>query len=51
MGHVYPRAIQLVTSGLIDIRSVVTHRFPLAEIDAAFDAASRRTGHKVIVEP
>ena len=51
MGHVYPRAIQLVMSGAIDIRSLVTHRFPLAAIDAAFDTASRRTGLKVIVEP
>ena len=51
MGHVYPRAIQLVTSGAVDVRSLVTHRFPLAEIGAAFDAASRRTGLKVIVEP
>jgi L-iditol 2-dehydrogenase len=51
MGHVYPRAIQLVSSGRVDVRSVVTHRFPLAAVDAAFDAASRRVGLKVIVEP
>jgi L-iditol 2-dehydrogenase len=51
MGHVYPRAVQLVASGRVDVRSLVTHRFPLGEIGAAFDAASRRAGLKVIVEP
>jgi threonine dehydrogenase-like Zn-dependent dehydrogenase len=35
----------------VDVRSLVTHRFPLAEIGAAYDAAIRRVGHKVIVEP
>jgi len=51
MGHVYPRAVRLVASGQIDVRSVVTHRFPLSEVPAAFEAAARRIGHKVIVEP
>lgn len=50
MGHVYPRAIQLVTSGRVDIRSLVTHRFPLDQVQAAFDAAAQRVGHKVVVE-
>lgn len=51
MGHVYPRAIQLVAGGHVDVRALVTHRFPLAEIGAAFEAAGKRLGHKVIVEP
>jgi L-iditol 2-dehydrogenase len=51
MGHVYPRAIRLAASGQVDVRSLVTHRFPLAEVAAAFDAAVRRVGHKVLVEP
>jgi L-iditol 2-dehydrogenase len=50
MGDVYPRAIQLVESGLVDVRSLVSHRFPLSDVRAAFDAAVQRVGHKVVVE-
>jgi L-iditol 2-dehydrogenase len=36
MGHVYPRAIELVAQGKVDVEAVVSHRFPLAEGPAAF---------------
>lgn len=51
MKPVYPRAIRLVGSGLVDVRSLVTHRFPLEEFDKAFSAAQGREGLKVIIEP
>ena len=51
MKHTYPRAIHLVETGAVDVRSLVTHRFPLAQFDRAFDVACRREGLKVIVEP
>jgi L-iditol 2-dehydrogenase len=51
MKHTYPRAIALVESGLIDVRSLVTHHFPLSKVVEAFDVARRREGLKVIVEP
>jgi L-iditol 2-dehydrogenase len=51
MKHVYPRAISLVDNGLVDVRSMVTHCFPLAEYEAAFAVAERREGLKVVIEP
>jgi L-iditol 2-dehydrogenase len=51
MKHTYPRAIRLVESGLVDVRSLVTHRFPLADFDQAFSVAQRREGLKVIIKP
>ena len=51
MKHVYPRAIRLVESGMVDVGPPVTHRFPLEEIDQAFYVTERREGLKVIVEP
>lgn len=50
MKHTYPRAIDLVSKGLVDVRSLVTHRFPLEQAADAFQAAARREGLKVIIE-
>jgi len=51
MKHVYPRAIRLVQSGRVDLRSLVTHSFPLERGPEAFAAAARREGLKVLVKP
>lgn len=48
---VYPRAIRLVERGLVDVRTMVTGRFPLSRADQAFRTAAARDGLKVIVEP
>ena len=50
MKHTYPRAIELVSKGLVDVNSIVTHRFPLAEAREAFRVAERREGLKIIIE-
>jgi len=50
MKHTYPRAIDLVSRGLADVRSIVTHRFPLAQAREAFRVAERREGLKIIIE-
>jgi L-iditol 2-dehydrogenase len=46
----YPRAIRLVAGGLIDVRSLVTHRFPLAQAEQAFRLAQERAGIKVMIQ-
>lgn len=51
MKNTYPRAIRMVHDGTVDVRSMVTHSFPLEQIEQAFAVASRREGLKVIVEP
>lgn len=50
MKHTYPRAIELVSKGLVDVRSLVTHRFPLEQSAEAFRVAQRREGLKIIIE-
>jgi L-iditol 2-dehydrogenase len=51
MKHTYPRAIRLVEERKVDVRSAVTHRFPLERGAEAFAAAARREGLKVLVTP
>ena len=51
MKHTYLRAIDLVSNGLVDVRSLMTHRFPLEQAAEAFEVAQRREGIKVIIHP
>ena len=51
MNEVYPRAISLVARGQVDTGPLVTDRFGLDEVAAAFGTAARRAGLKVVVEP
>jgi L-iditol 2-dehydrogenase len=37
MKHTYPRAIEMVRSGAVDVDAVATHVFPLERIDEAFE--------------
>ena len=50
MKHIYPRAIELVQSGKVDVHSIVTHRFPLEQVADAFRLAARRDGLKIMME-
>jgi L-iditol 2-dehydrogenase len=51
MKHTYQRAIDLVAAGLVDVDSLVTHRFSLDDGAEAFKVAEAREGLKVIVKP
>ena len=50
MKNTYPRAIELVSKGLVDVRSLVTHHFPLEKAAEAFAVAKRREGLKVMID-
>jgi L-iditol 2-dehydrogenase len=52
MKHTYPRAIQLATSGLINLDELVSHHFPLAETAKAFakNMAYEDGIHKIVLD-
>lgn len=53
MGHVYPRAIELIAAGKVDVAAVVSHRIGLAETPSTFAALARdEPGYlKVMIYP
>ena len=51
MKHTYPRAIDLVASGLIDVESLISHRYSLTDGAEAFTVAAAREGLKVVIQP
>lgn len=51
MGEVYPRAIELVEKGLIDLQGLATHVYGFDEIATAFQQAQNREGMKIIIQP
>jgi L-iditol 2-dehydrogenase len=51
MNEPYPRAIRLVERGAVDLASLVTATYPLADTGPAFAAAAARTGLKIVVTP
>jgi L-iditol 2-dehydrogenase len=52
MKHTYPRAIALVQRGMVDLKTLISHRFPLARADEAFrlNAAYAEGVVKVLIE-
>jgi L-iditol 2-dehydrogenase len=51
MSFTYPHAMQLVDNRVIDVRSLVTHRYPLVFGERAFQVANQREGLKVVILP
>jgi Zn-dependent alcohol dehydrogenase len=47
----YPRVIELVRQGRIRVNELVTHRFPLAEINTAFDLLRSGQALRAVVVP
>jgi L-iditol 2-dehydrogenase len=51
MKFTYPRAIQLVKSGKVNLKTLISHTFPLEQASEAFAVAARRDGLKVVITP
>lgn len=49
--HTWYRAIKLVASKVLDIKSIITHVLPLKRADEGFQILMRREGIKVILVP
>ena len=47
----YPRVIELARQGRVEVADLVTHRFPLDEIEAAFDTLRAGDGVRSVVTP
>ncbi|HEX5847943.1 MAG TPA: zinc-dependent dehydrogenase [Rubrobacter sp.] len=47
----YEAALRLIRSGRVDVSKMVTHRFPLAEVNAALDSTAKGEGIKAAVVP
>ncbi len=45
------KAIRLMETGLVDIEKIISHRFPLAQIDKAMDVMAGKERNKVIMNP
>lgn len=51
--HDFPTAIELASSGQVDLASMITHRLPLEQLPRAFELAAGHSDRaiKVVVEP
>ena len=49
MKHTYPRAINLVQAGQVDVKSIITHRYSLDDFEEAFQVAESQVGVKVLL--
>ncbi len=45
----YPTAIRMVSSGLVDVKPLITHRFKMEEAKDAFETARNGTGGAIKV--
>ena len=44
-------AVKLLETGMVRVKPLITHRFPLTEINKAFETMESRQGMKIVVEP
>lgn len=46
----WPTAIAMLASGKVNMKPLVTHRFPLEEVVKAFETSCQRVGIKVMLK-
>ncbi|GFS04414.1 sorbitol dehydrogenase [Elysia marginata] len=46
----YPAAIEAISSGKVNVKQLVSHRFPLEESEQAFTVAANKEGYKVVID-
>lgn len=49
MKNTYPTAIRLVAAGQINLEPLITHTYPVEQLEQAFETAANRTGIKVLI--
>ena len=49
--HDFSTAIKLISKGIVDVKSLISHRLPLDETQKGFDIVSKQEGLKVIIFP
>lgn len=49
--HDFSTAIKLIEKGIVDVKSLISHRLPLEETQKGFDIVSKQQGLKVIIKP
>ena len=49
MKNTYPLAIKLLSSGMVNLKPLITHRYSMAEYKSAFEMAASRKGIKVFI--
>ena len=45
------KAIRLMETGLVDPEKIISHRFPLSEIEKAVEVMGKRERNKVMIHP
>lgn len=46
----YPIALQLIATGKINVKPLITHRYPLTQTLEAFQMSKEGTGIKVVID-
>ncbi len=50
MKNTYPRAIELISGNRVDVKSIISHHFPLEQSIQAFQLAFQREGLKILID-